>query len=357
MLWLALLAGTLSTACNPENHHEASHDNSFSVCPTLKLDTTLQKEYVCQIQSVRHIELRALERGYLEHIFIDEGQMVHKGQLLFKLMPNFFKAELEKAQAEAKIREIEYQNTKSLAERNVVSAAELAMAKAGYDRAKAEVSLAEAHYSFTEIKAPFDGIIDRFHVREGSLVDEGDLLSTLSDNHEVWVYFNVPEAEYLEFQGEIKPGETTKLELRMANNQIFAHSGILNTIEAEFDNETGNIPFRATFPNPEGLLRHGETGNIIMKQKLRDALIIPQKASFEILDKKFVFVVNQEGLVSQKEIQIAHELEDLYVVSAGLAEGEWVLLEGLRKVRDGKSIDPKVENPRSVIEELKLYAE
>src|SRR5690606_1771530 len=126
---------------------------------------------------------------------------------------------------------------------------ELALAKAKLDKAKAELALAMGHLGFTEIRAPFDGIIDRFRVRLGSLVDEGELLTSLSDNSKMWVYFNVPEAEYLDYITREKSDSVLKVQLQMANHQLFDQAGIVETIEADFNNETGNIAFRATFKN------------------------------------------------------------------------------------------------------------
>jgi membrane fusion protein (multidrug efflux system) len=330
--------------------------SKFLVTTPLRSDTSITKEYVCQIRAINHIELRAQEKGYLQEIFVDEGQSVKKGQLLFRIMPKLYEAELQKAQAEAKVAEIEYQNTKSLTDRNVVSTNELAMAKARYDKAKAEQTLAQVHLGFTEIRAPFDGIVDRFHVRLGSLLGEGDLLTTLSDNSQMWVYFNVPEAEYLTYKASAKADNPT-VRLEMANNQAFPHPGVVKTIEADFDNETGNIAFRATFPNPEGLLRHGETGNIRMVEPIENALLIPQKATFEVLDKKYVYVVGSDHTVHSKEITIGAEMEDLFVVTSGLADDEKILLEGLRKVKDNDKINYEYQEPRLVVSRLKVPAE
>jgi membrane fusion protein (multidrug efflux system) len=301
--------------------------------------------------------MRALEKGYLEKIFVDEGQMVHQGQMMFKIMPLIYNAELQKAQAEADFAEIEFQNTKRLADSNVVSANELALAKAKFDKAKAELSLAQTHLQFTEIKAPFDGIMDHFQVRLGSLVDEGDLLTTLSDNSRMWVYFNVPEAEYLNYKEHTRKDSVMKVGLMMANHELFKHEGIVETIEADFNNETGNIAFRATFANPEGLLRHGETGNVQMEERMKNALIIPQKSTFEILEKKYVFVVDQENVVHQREISIAASMPDLYVVKGGLQPGDRIMLEGIRKVRDGDKIEFEFQDPAEVIKHLKVYTE
>jgi membrane fusion protein, multidrug efflux system len=341
--------------------HSAEHPQEeiakFLVTSPVRMDTSITEDYVCQIRSIRHIELRAQEKGYLQKIFVDEGQFVKKGQLLFQIMPKLYEAEMQKAQAELNFAEIEYQNTKSLADSNVVAPNELAMAKAKLDEAKAELTLAQVHLGFTKIRAPFDGIIDRLEVRPGSLVDEGELLTNLSDNSKMWVYFNVPEAEYLDYKTKVKQDSTINVKLLMANNKLFDYPGVIETIEADFNNETGNIAFRATFPNPDALLRHGQTGTIKMAVPMENTLIMPQKATFEILEKKYVFVVDDNNIVRSREITIGAEMEDLYAVTAGLVDGEKILLEGLRKVRDNDKITYDYQDPESVISNLKVYAE
>jgi len=181
LMTMGLCTLLFNTSCQTKKE-EKVESATFSVTNPVKKDTTVIKDYVGQIRAIQHIELRALEKGYLQKIYVDEGQLVRKGQLMFQIMPLLYRAELQKAQAEANFAEIEYKNTKSLTETNVVSPNELAMAKAKLDKAKAELSLAQVHLGFTEIRAPFTGIMDRFQVRLGSLVNEGDLLTTLSDN-------------------------------------------------------------------------------------------------------------------------------------------------------------------------------
>jgi membrane fusion protein (multidrug efflux system) len=356
LIFIGLCSILCFTSCHSEKE-EAEEEVKFIVTSPLKKDTTITRDYVCQIRAIQHIEIRALERGYLQEIYVDEGQLVKKGQQMFKIMPMIYQAEQQKAQAEAKFAEIEYINTKRLADSNVVSPNELALAKAKFDKANAELSLAQTHLQFTDIKAPFDGYMDHFQVRLGSLVDEGDLLTTLSDNSEMWVYFNVPEAEYLNYKTRATEENLLKVNLLMANNQLFDQSGVVKTIEADFNNETGNIAFRATFPNPAGLLRHGETGNIQMTIPLRNAIIIPQKATYEILEKKYVFVVDKNNVVHSREISIASEMPDLYVIKSGLNENERIMLEGIRKVKDGDKITYTYEDPKTVIPKLKIYVE
>lgn len=355
-MFLSLCSALLYTSCESEKeHHEEG--TTFLVTSPVRMDTTITDSYVSQIHSIRHIELRAQERGYLENIFVDEGQFVKKGQLLFKIMPRLYEAELQSAQAEVSFAEIEYQNTKKLSDSNVVAPNELAMAEAKLAKAKAELALAQVHLDFTEIRAPFDGIIDRFHVREGSLIDEGELLTELSDNSKMWVYYNVPEAEYLDYMMQMKRNDDVAVNLKMANHKLFAHTGKVETIEADFDHATGNIPFRATFPNPDGLLRHGETGNVLMTIPLKDALLIPQKATFEILEKRYVYVIDEHNTVKSREVTIAEELPHLFVVSEGLEENDKILLEGLRLVRENDEIHYEFVQPAAALSDLDLYAE
>ncbi|MFD2784987.1 efflux RND transporter periplasmic adaptor subunit [Hymenobacter rubripertinctus] len=344
------------TGCSQEV--EAKEEvQKFLVTSPLQKDTTITKEYVSQIHAYQHIEVRALEKGYLQKIYVDEGQTVREGQLMFQIMPMVYQAELQKSKAEANYVGIEYQNTKKLADNNVVSKNELALAQAKLDKANAEVGLAKTHLDFTTIRAPFNGMMDHFQARLGSLVDEGDLLTTLSDNSKMWVYFNVPEAEYLAYKAHARTEAETKVKLLMANNEVFKYPGVVQTIEADFNNETGNIAFRATFPNPDRLLRNGETGSVLMTVPLKNALIIPQKATFEVLEKKFVYVVDKRNVVHQREVVVGSEMPDLYIVTDGISADDKIMLEGIRKVKDGDKISFNYEAPKTVISHLKVYSE
>lgn len=351
--WMATLA---MAGCQ---HHEEKHEEKgkFLVTSPLRQDMEIAREYVAQIHAIQHIELRAIEKGYLQGIFVDEGQLVKEGEKMFQIMPVIYQAEQQKAAAEAEFAQIEYRNTKILADGQVVSPNELALAKAQADKAAAELSLAKAHRTLTEIRAPFEGIMGRFHVRQGSLLDEGELLTTMSDNRTVWVYFNVSEAEYLDYKSRAQGDSAPQVTLVMANGQIFENPGKVETIEADFNNETGNIAFRATFANPNGLLRHGETGKVRMAVPMAKALVIPQKATFEILDKRYVFVVDEHNTVHSREISVAEELPHLFIVADGLHEKEKILLEGLRKVREGHEIEPEYQKPAEVLARLDVPAE
>ena len=357
LILLSFTTALLFTGCNHEKK-EKEEEAKFLVTNPMQMDTMIFKDYVCQIHAYNHIELRSQEKGYLQNIYVDEGQFVKKGQLMFQIMPTIYQAEMQKAQANVNFAEIEYQNTKNLADSNVVSKNELALAKATLDKEKAELALTQAHLSFTEIRAPFDGIMDRFYERLGSLIDEGALLSTLSDNSKMWVYFNVPEAEYLDYITRAKKEGQQKVKLKMANNEIFENQGTVETIEADFNNETGNIAFRATFPNPKQILRHGETGTILMPTYLKDAILIPQKSTFDILDKKYVYVVDEKGVLTSKQITVAQEMPHIYVVSSGISATDKILLEGLGKVKNNEKIESEFVPAEKAFSDLNnLHAE
>lgn len=346
----------LMTSCDHTEHH-AHPKSTFKVSGAVQKDTIIHQEYVCQIRAHQHIELRALETGYLQNILVDEGEHVHKGQLLFQIQPTVYQAEALSAQAEVEFARIEYENSKALAEQDIISPNEVALAQAQLEKAKAELKLAEAHLGFTEIRAPFDGIIGKFEdVRLGSILEEGELLTTLSDNGKMWVYFNVPEAEYLNYAMSSHDANE-HVHLRLANNQVFSEEGIIETIESDFNNTTGNIAFRATFQNPKGLLRHGQTGTILWPKKLEAVTMIPQRATFEVLDKKFVFLVDSDGAVRSHEIKIEDELDHIYFLKEGLTLSDRYLLEGLRKVQNGDHIAFDFVSPELVFADLHLHAE
>ncbi|MFA7445222.1 MAG: efflux RND transporter periplasmic adaptor subunit [Flavobacteriaceae bacterium] len=356
LMVLGLAAILCNTSCQSEKK-EKHEKATFLVTNPVATDTLVHKDYVCQIHSINHIEVRALEKGYLQNIYIDEGQAVKKGQLLFKIMPNMYQAEVMKAQAEADYAEIEYKNTKALTENKVVAPNELAMEKAKWDKAKAELELAKTHLQFTEIRAPFDGIIDRLRVRVGSLIDEGELITELSDNSKMWVYFNVTESEYLDYMNQANKENLKHVGLKLANGKMFPLQGKVETIEADFDNETGNISFRATFDNPDRLLRYGQTGSVVIPTSIENAMLIPQKATFEVLDKRYVYIITKDNVVKAKEIKIQAELPHLYIVESGLKKSDKILLEGLRKVKDNDKIEIKLIDPKTVISNLELYSE
>jgi membrane fusion protein, multidrug efflux system len=339
------------------NNEEGSH-TAYEVSKPFVKDLTLNDEYVCQIRAIQHIEIRSLEKGYLQNILVDEGETVHQGQLLFQIKPNVYEADVQKSEAEVELSQIELQNNQALVDKDIISPTEATMSAAKLAKVKAELELAKTHLGFTEIRAPFDGLIGRFgNIRLGSLLEENELLTTLSDTHRLWVYFNVPEAQYLNYMKNRRNGVSQKVQLELANKEIYPEPGTIEVIQSDFNSTSGNIAFRASFSNPQGLLRYGQTGTILWPKNVKQAVIVPQKSTYEILDKRFVFVVDKTGVIHEREIKVAREEPNIYVVSSGITPNEMFLLERQNKLDKGDKIHYKLIDPQSAIENLKLYAE
>ncbi len=349
---LPLLALCLiMSACTPPEEADKKAD-SFQVVKPIVKDTAYSVEYVAEIQSVKYAEVRSKAKGYLEKIYVDEGQAVKEGQPLFSLNLLESQKELQKADAayksavaDVKVSEVELKNVKLLVEKNIVSATELDVIKAKTDALRADAEEALVHkeqaalqLSFAHIKAPYQGVINRIPNKAGSLLAEGDMLTSISDNREVFAYFNLSETDYLNTVGNQSQRPKT-VSLKLANQTLYDHEGKIEMIESEFDHATGNIAFRARFPNPDGILKHGANGKVIVNKQLKDALLIPQKSTFEIQDKLYVFVVKPDNVLEQRNIISNMRFPDFYAVEAGLSKDEKILFEGVTNVKDGIKIE------------------
>jgi membrane fusion protein (multidrug efflux system) len=333
---LVILTLLSITACQSKMETK-TEAGKYTITNPLLLDTSLTKEYVASIQSLQNVEIRAKVKGFIEKIYVDEGQSVKAGQLLFTIRPREYEAELLKAKAEVRKAEVELQNTKALAEKNIVSKSELTLATAKLEGVKADEALAELYVSYTKITAPFDGTIDRLKMKAGSLIDEGTLLTTISNNKEVYAYFNVSELEYLNYKNNTAKN-SNNVKLILANNQEHKYAGKIETVESEFDKNTGSIAFRAKFPNPTYLLKHGETGRVQLTIALKNAVIIPQKSTFELQDKTYVYIVDEKNIVRARLITIGQKLTNMYVVENGLSVTDKLIYEGIQSVKENEPI-------------------
>src|SRR5262249_53316983 len=209
-------------------HQEQPHQEQHKIVVTSPeaRDVTITEPFVCQIHSRRHIEVCALEGGYLEEILVKEGQAVKKGDLMFKIVPTLYQAKLDAELAEAQLARLELNYSKALSEKKIVAPTEVALLQAKMAKAQAKAKLAGAELNFTNVRAPFDGIVDRLHEQLGSLINEGDVLTTLSDNSLMWVYFNVRETRYLEYMADLDHhNEDERIELVLANGSTFPQTG------------------------------------------------------------------------------------------------------------------------------------
>ena len=358
---LLLLGGSaLLSGCgqgNAEAGAEAANLPAVAL-PVMRLtarDTVLTREYVADIQAVRNVEVRARVKGFLEKIYVDEGQVVKKGQPLFRISDAEYRTRLARlhaarrnATAQARVASLSLGQVRMLTEKNVIAQPELEVARAKLRAAEASVAearSAEANaalmLSYTLVRAPFDGVVNREPLKVGSLVDDGTLLTTVSDARAIFAYFNVSEAEYLEFvktRDQDLARRTNRVRLVLADGTLYAPPGKIETVESQFQASTGAIAFRARFPNPKRLLKHGATGKVRLANTVPNALLLPQKAVFEQQDKNYVYVVDDQGTVRQKNFVPQSRLDAFYVVKTGLKPGERIVCEGIQDLRDGARI-------------------
>lgn len=339
----AIMAFSYSAAAKPPGakHNKAADSKAVDAIIVAKVQpktVTLIEQYVGKTSSHRHIQIRALSRGTIDEFLVNEGQRVKHGDVLFRVQPVMYQARLDAESAEAKMAQLEYNNTKRLFESKVTSINELSLQEAKLAKAMAKVKLAAAELELTMVKAPFDGVIDRLQQQKGSSVLEGDVVATLSDNSIVRVDFDVPETRYLEFVADGERKEDLQLQLTLANGKVFDQSGRISSIESDFNYEQGTIGFRADFPNPSGILRHGQGGTVNLRRQLKDAIVVPQNATFEISNKRFVYSVDKDDVAHLREITVQQELNGNFIVKSGLAADEKIVIEGLRQVVDGGKV-------------------
>ncbi len=351
-LILSIGLSLLLTSCS-EKTVKTEKQTYLVVNPMFK-DTTYEREYSASINSFQNVEIRTKIRGFVEDIYIDEGQKVKKSQILFKLNSKEYEQHVHKAEAaiqsalaELRATEIEVENTRKLYDKNIVSKSELDLITTKININKAKVNEARVakeqailHVEYTKIKAPFDGIINRIPNKKGSLLDEGALLTSISNNESIFAYFNVSEIDYLDYVQSNSKNNTVTLSL--ANNSIYPHTGNIETTETEFNKETGNIAFRAKFPNPEKLLKEGGTGKILVKKLYKNAIIIPQKSTFEVQGNIYVYLVDKNSTVYSKKINPINRLSNYFVLDKDLTKEDKIIFEGIQSIKAGDKVNFKL---------------
>lgn len=339
----------------------SAKDNTADLAeiPVMKIqpqDTSLFTDYVADIQSVQHVELRSRMHGFIEKVLVDEGQEVRKGQLLFQLNDKEYNIALNKAKANlasaisaARIAEVELERIRTLVEKKVISPSELSLGEARKAEAEASIKTARSviedanqKLTYARVRAPFSGRIDRLPLKQGSLVEEGSLLTTLSDSRRMYAYFDVSENEYLQFvrKGKGRFDVDKEASLMLSDGSQYPLKGKIQTHENAFAENTGSIAFRAIFENPNHILKHGVSGKVRLVSALKGSLLIPQQAVFEIQDKSYVFVLGNHNRVKMRSFVPKLSLSGFYVVGSGLKAGEVIVYQGVQELRDGTTIKP-----------------
>ncbi len=351
----ALLAGSC-TVKSTENTAKAV-ERQVPVVSLTVMDTTIYKEYIADIQARKNVELRSRLSGFLEKVYVDEGAIVKAGQVLFQVNDEEYRADHAKAEAalnnaiaEAKKVELEKERTKKLVEKNIVSKTEQELigvqhkaALSKVEEARAVVNQTKTKLSQTLIRAPFNGRIDRILLKMGSLLEEGSLITSISDLSALNVYFDISESEYLTLASDSNFSSNSfnqEVKLILANGQEYPHTGTAQIVESEFEPNTGSISLRARFPNTDGLLKHGASGRIAVPISTGDTKFVPQKAVFEIQDKTYVYVLNDDETVKMQPFRAGQRVGHYYVVEEGLRPDQEIVYEGTQALRDGMKVRP-----------------
>ena len=327
-------------------------------------DAATYQEFSASLEGTRNVEIRPQVDGYLAQIFQDEGAFVHKGQPLFKIDDKVYTAQLDNAKANVLSARAAQENAQinvnklaPLVSGGVVSDVQLKTAQASLDVAKANVAQAEAlvrnaeiNVGYTLVTAPVDGYLGRIPFKTGSLVGKNDAqaLTMLSEVSEVYAYFSMSEKDFLSFKSRYKGASVEEkikhlppVELVLADGSVFPQKGRVETVEGQFDKNIGAIPFRVVFPNPNGLLRSGNTGKVRIPDPQDSVLVVPQESTYELQDKVLVFSVGDSNKVTGKPIAISGRSGNYYLVAGGLKSGEEVVYTGLDRLRDGMVIIPQ----------------
>jgi len=363
------LQSCMSGSANPSPQSQAP---ALPVMGTPVSPVTVYQEFSSSLEGKVNVEVRPQVDGYLEKIYVDEGAYVTAGQPLFKINAQLYnealnnaKANVLAAQANVQKAQVDLDRLKPLVDNAVISDVQLKTAKANYNaataalaQARAMVGNAQINVGYTLIKAPVSGYIGSIPFKTGSLVGRGETqpLTVLSEVNTMYAYFSMSEPDFIAFKNKY-PGETIEqklknvpsVELLLADNTVYPQQGKIELVQGQFDKTIGAINFRAAFPNPNKILRSGNTGKIRLPQLFNEVLVVPQEATFEIQDKVFVFTVDSSNKVTSKPIAVSGKTSYYYFVNKGLSAGEKIVLSGTGNLKDGVQIQPQVVSADSVL--------
>ena len=368
MVLLLVMGVAISCGDQPKGGQPGSAGKvkEYPVIAIKTQSTTLFKDYPTKLQGQQTEEIRSRITGYIEQIFVDEGAFVKKGQVLFRLNANDIQATVRSAEAmvkvaeaEVKLAEVNVSKTRPLVEKNIISKFELESVESTQNskeaqlaQTKANLENAKANLQYTLITSPAEGTIGNFPFRVGSLVSSSttEPLTTVSNTVNMYAYFSFNEKEFLTLtkgiEGKNQQEKFAKLpnvSLVMADNSLYDQAGRIETASGLINAQTGAVTVRASFPNGEGILRSGGSGTIRIPQLMDSVIVIPQKTSYELQGKHFVYVVGAGNKVRNTEIEVlVGNLKDSYVVTSGLNIGDQIVLEGIASLRNDTEIKPKL---------------
>lgn len=370
LAYWCILTGLFCSCKQSENQQV---DNDEYVPIAILQPTTIQfpRSYVADIQAIQFVEVKPKVEGFIQKVYVDEGQKVKKGQPLFQLSSDEYSESVKEAQANYKQAQAQYdmaayevERINRLVDKQILSKIRLDQAKKEkevaemkVEQAKAQLQRSQMDYSYTTITSPYEGYIDRIPYKVGSLVNTQSLLTTVSDISEIFAYYRVNESEYLDFKRRQISGEAIEginnVELILSDGSIYAYKGKLETVEGDFERGTGSIAFRVRFPNPEGLLKHGVTGKVRMMTTMDNICLVPQKSTFEIQDFTYIYTVDEKQVVKVRSFQPLERYNNYYVTQ-DLPSNTAIVYEGVQMMKDGITIKTDTIDLEKMREETEL---
>src|SRR5690554_3074935 len=324
---------------------------SASAYPTIKVERRSVESFTkfpASIEGTINSRVRAKVSGYIQEVLVDEGEKVRKGQLMFTLETQSLSQDAAAAKARINSAQVEMDKLVPLVAKNIISEVQLETAKANLEQAKSNYQSIAANIGYAQIKSPVDGVVGSIPFRKSNLVSAQDAvpLTTISSIENVYVFFSMNEKDLLTFLREVEGNSMDQkvqnmppVQLMLADGSIYEQPGKIETVSGEVNPNTGTVSFRATFPNPNGLLRNGSSGTIVFPTRMNNVLVIPTLSTYEQQGETFVYLVQGDTLVP-KSVALSASVNGLSVID-GLREGVEILANGLGKVRPGIQIIPR----------------
>ena len=382
--FLSILAASIIIAsCGNKNDKSAQAGEAPQVkeYKTLTLEpktATLYTDFPATIQGQQNIEIRPRVEGYIDKIFVDEGAVVKVGQPLFKISAPEYEQEvrtasasIKSAQASVSAAKLAVNKVKPLVEKGIISKYDLESAQYNYESAMATLAQANAalvnaktNLGYTTVTSPVNGVVGSIPFRLGSLVSSNtaDPLTTVSSIGNVYAYFALNEKKLLNFTQGDTPGSTLaqkiknmpEVSLLLSDGSLYPEKGRVETVNGLINTETGSVTFRARFANPRSIIRSGSSATIRIPNEVKEKLLIPQSATFELQDKIFAVTVGKDGKTKNINITVLDiTAGNYYVVTSGLKTGDQIVLEGVASLKDGSQIKPQNQNQETVYADLK----
>ena len=352
----------LATACGDKKSGMPGSSNDFAVVTVKATDADLNTSYPATIKGQQDIEIRAKVSGHITRVLVDEGATVRKGQALFEIDRTQYAAAVKAAEAQINVvksqiatQELTVANKKMLLDKAIISKYDYDMATNSLESLKAQLAAAKAQYlnakdqlSFCTITSPADGVVGEIPYRVGSLVSAGTVepLTTVSNISKMYVYFSMTEKQLLGLSresGGVSEAITKMpaVRLMLADGSEYGNPGVISAISGVIDQATGSVQIRADFDNAGHILRSGGTGSVLIPPHASNVIIIPQKATYEIQDKKFVYTVGKDNKAKSTEITVLPQNDGKdYVVTSGLKAGDRIVVEGINKLKNEMEINP-----------------